>query len=488
MKNKQLSYKKREQKKRQNIKIFRKFVKKYSLTEWLEKIREVNSNNETYELNAQLSTKAEFLVPASDIVIRLSKQFEDSEMPTLTECMNLNSAEIEFPKNPPRAIKIFGISGIPFLASWQNRFYYNKTNIIGRMHELYKKYSTELLGNIGLSINDIYMILLSITAYYDNNKTLYFKKENISHELISGITSDKVSKFLANFSITQDEYIKKAKADKIYENDFGKFKYLVRYPIIRIDDKYIIPVFEQLIDTLSNNLYFILLENYRNISEGESKKFLDEFGLVLENYVLDLARIPFGKTNVTDANTIVTEKKELRCEAVITHNNCSLAIEVKKMYFKRDDLFNLDKESIDKILSYHLVKAFNQIENTFRYLKSEESYGLIVIPDILIGFEMITDYLKLQFKDKANYDDRILICTLSAYESLMANNKDNIFRIIKELYKKDRKEGKDLILFIETLKNIDSTILVKNSFLESNTREILNSLLPIPKKSNYHYK
>lgn len=50
------------------------------------------------------------------------------------------------------------------------------------------------------------------------------------------------------------------------------------------------------------------------------------------------------------------------------------------------------------------------------------------------------------------------------------------------------KEGKDLILFIETLKNIDNTILVKNSFLESNTRGILNSLLPIPKESNYSYK
>lgn len=484
MKNKQLSYKKREQRKKQNIKAFREFVKKYSLTEWLEKIREINLDNETYELNAQLSTKAEFLVPASDIVIRLSKQFEDSETPTLSECMKLNSAEIEFPKNPPRAIKIFGISGIPFLASWQNRFYYNKTNIIGRMHELYKKYSMELLSNIGLSINDIYLILLSITAYYDNKKILYFKKEDISHELIPEITSDKVSKFLANFSITQDEYIRKAKTDKVYENDFGKFKYLVRYPIIKVDDRYIIPVFEQLVDTLSNNLYFILLENYRNISENESKKFLDEFGLVLENYVLDLARIPFGKTNVIDANTIVTEKKELRCETVITHNNCSLAIEVKKMYFKRDDLFNMDKESIDRILSGHLVKAYKQIENTFRYLNTEERFGLIVIPDILIGFDMISDYLKKQFNGEANFDDRIQICTLSTYESLMANNKDNVFKIIKEQHKLDRKEGRDLILYIEKLKNIDNTILIKNSFLENNTREILNFLLPVPKNSN----
>lgn len=476
MNNKQLSYKKREQKKRQNIKAFREFAKKYSLTEWLEKIREVNLDNKTYELNAQMSTKAEFLVPASDIVIRLSKQFRNSETPTLSECISLNSAEIEFPKNPPRAIKIFGISGIPFLASWQNRFYYNKTNIIGRMHELYKKYSMELLNNVGLSINDMYVILQAITSYYEKKRMLYFKEENITHESILELTPNKVSKFLENFSITQDEYIRKAKADKIYENDFGKFKYLVRYPIIKLNDRYIIPVFEQLIDTLSNNLYFILLENYRNISENESKKFLDEFGLVLENYVLDLARIPFGKTNVIDANAIVTEKKELRCEAVITHNNCSLAIEVKKMYFRRDDLFNMDKESIDKILSYHLVKAFNQIENTFRYLNSRESYGLIVIPDILIGFEMITDYLKLQFKDNANYDDRILICTLSTYESLMANSKDNIFKIIKELYKKDRKEGKDLALFINTLKNIDSTILFTNQFLENNTRGVLNFL------------
>lgn len=73
---------------------------------------------------------------------------------------------------------------------------------------------------------------------------------------------------------------------------------------------------------------------------------------------------------------------------------------MKKLYFKRDAFIDKDKEYIDKVLKRHLVKnLFKQIENTFNYI-IEQKYGLIVIPDVLFGFKMITSYLKKQFEGK----------------------------------------------------------------------------------------
>ncbi len=466
-KRKKLSYKKYQQRKQQRASKAISLLKQYSIKQWLELIRKLNINHNKFnDINNKIRTKPEFLVVVTDFAIRVSKNNINYYNPNIEQIYYLLTSEIELADGPQNIIKLFGVGGLPFLATWQNRFHYAQTNMLGRLHLLYKHYNTYLIENISLSIEDMYIILLAILGVYRNKDMIYFRKEDIASDDISNLTTEKINNFLEYFSKNQDNYIKKAKSDKIYEKSFGKFKYLIRYPIVEIESNlYIIPVFEQLIDTVSNNLYFLLLESFAKKDRNESKKFLDEFGLILENYVLNLARNPFGIKKVLDANRIVKNKNESRCEAVIIHKKKALAIEVKKMYFKRDSIEQMDKEHIDDLLEKHIVKAYQQIENTLNYLCYEKYFGLIVIPDIMIGLSTIKTYLKNKFKGLARFDESVFICTLSSYEALMANTDDNIFLILEHVKERKSNDGDDINMVMSEMINGGADIKMKNEFL-----------------------
>lgn len=466
---KKLKFKKFQQKKRQLASKTVSIIKQYSTQEWLETIRKLNINHNKFnDINDQIKSKPEFLVVATDMTLRISKNITTGNIPSIMQVFNLLNREIELTDGPKNIIKLFGIGGVSLLATWQNRFHYTPTNMLGRMQRLYKHYDSYLLKNINLSIQDMYIILLAILEAYNHKEKIYFKKEDITSKQIPNLYFDKIDNFLSYFSINQDNYIQIAKANGIYEKSFGKFKYLIRYPIIQIESNfYIIPVFEQLIDTISNNLYFLLLESFAIKDRNSSKKFLDEFGLILEEYVLDLARNPFGVKKVVDANRIVKNKYEFRCEAVVIHKKKALAIEVKKMYFKRDAIELMDKKHIDDLLKDHIVKAYQQIESTLKYICYEKYFGLIVIPDIMLGLSSIKSYIINKFTGMAKFDEHIFICTLSSYEALMANTDDDVFLILEHVKKRNFNEGDDInMVMIEMIKN-GMDIKMTNDFLQN---------------------
>lgn len=73
------------------------------------------------------------------------------------------------------------------------------------------------------------------------------------------------------------------------------------------------------------------------------------------------------------------------------------------------------------------------------------TYALIVIPDIMMAHSSIIDYMKKEFEGEARFDERIMICSLSWFESLTANSKDNLFSILASTYKADPlKDGIDI--------------------------------------------
>ena len=473
-----LKLKKYLQKKRKRLASVIAILKQYGTKEWLETIRRLNINHKKYsDINYQVKTKPEFLIVATDMALRISKKNDNNNKPNIQQTDYLLQSEIELTDNPKNIIKLFGIGGVSLLATWQNRFYYERVNMLGRMNLLYKNYNDHMIDSIGISIKDMYIILLALLIVYENKEKIYFKKEAIMSDDIASLNKEKIENFLSYFALTQKDYIKIAKSDKIYEKSFGKFKHLTRYPLVEVENNlYMVPVFEQLIDTVSNNLYFLLLESFSKISRKESGKFLTEFGTILESYVLDLARNQYGIKKVVDANKIVKVKDESRCESVIIYDKKALAIEVKKMNFKRDAIEQMDKEHIDSLLEKHIVKAYRQIENTLRYISYKKYFGLIVIPDIMIGLSTIKSYIIKEFEGLARFDNNIFICTLSSYEALMANNSDDIFLILEYVKKRKFNEGDDINMVMSDMINQGISIRTDNKILKKESNNTIKSL------------
>ncbi len=476
MKDKKISFKKKNQKKRQLKISTLALIKAYSLKEWLVLIRNLNIQYPDREKDVHF--RGEFLVIAADMALRISNiKKVNHNNPTEQDCRKLVNADIQLSDDNQNLIKMFGLGGVSLLASWQNRFHYNRSNMLARIHLLYQKFDSHLLSGIGISLKDIYIILLAIYSVYEIKRKVFIKIENLHNPSIESLTLEKIKAFFSYFSTTQSNYIQEAKKDKIYENCFGKFRYLTRYPIIELsENEYIIPVFDQLIDTISNNLYFILLEYFQTQGKDASKSYLDTFGNILENYVHILTKEVFGSEYIVPADKIVLNKKEYRCEFVVFHDENVLAIEVKKMHFKRDSIVDKDKKSIDEILERHLVKAFMQIENTFNYIQQKNLYGLIVIPDILIGFSTLMRYMKKEFVSRARFDDNIFICTLSWYEALMANSPNMIFNILEKTKNRGEHEGNDIILVMQSIELEGMAILEDNQMLQKIGNYILKSI------------
>jgi hypothetical protein len=136
----------------------------------------------------------------------------------------------------------------------------------------------------------------------------------------------------------------------------------------------------------------------------------------------------------------------------------------------------MDKIHIDALLEKHIVKAYQQIESTLTHIKYKEQYGLIVIPDIMLGLSAIKSYIEKQFFKKAKFNDNIFICTLSSYESLMANSQDDVFLILEHVKKKKISEGNDINMVMYNMINNGINIKVENNFLQKNNNDILVSL------------
>ena len=72
---------------------------------------------------------------------------------------------------------MFGLGAIPLLAHWQNRFSYKQSNVIARMHLLYKDYDKTFLEDLGFSLEDIYIITLVIYGFYGEGKKIYLRQK-----------------------------------------------------------------------------------------------------------------------------------------------------------------------------------------------------------------------------------------------------------------------------------------------------------------------
>ncbi len=461
------TFKKQKQKKKQAYQKLRELIRNFTIEQWLLLIRTIDSQNQASIENHQY--KGEFLVLVADMTLRLSRSNPKMEYPrpSSDDLKKIISLYFEIDQAPSKLIKSLGMASLPLIAAWQNRFHYPPLNILGRMHLLYEDYQDDILEIIGITTTDMHAIVLVLHSVYLDKEFMYFTWEALYSPKVGSLSQENIEKFLDFFAIDIDAYHSMARSLKVYDNQVGKFNLMNRYPIIKLEDnRYIIPSDAQFIDSVAGNLYHHILAHKQSIGKKISGAYLTQFGTTLENYVVDLAKYTFGKENIVDANTIVTEAEEDRCEVVCYNEKNALAIEVKKLHFRRDAIANADAGYIEEAFDRSLIKGTNQVASTLRYVKADTKYGLVVIPDTMLSPSAVLDYIGQSDSSIDIKDNNILICTLSTYESLMANSCETIFDTLDIAKGRSAAEGNDISLILGDMKKEGKIATLNNPYLE----------------------
>lgn len=460
-------------------KNFKNLINKYHPIGWLlksiERTRKRNLSDLSNKIN--ISSRTEFLVILSDIALRVSQNEKlYGKIPTDNEFINFIDLYINTEADKSsNLIKNHGILALSLMIHEQNKYVYSEMNLIGRMLVLYREYEQDIESIVGLKINDILAILLELKGQYDNNKFYVFTDVDISYDGLDVLTNEKIKKFLEYFSITIKDYKLKLKELGFDKNKLYSFRLLERYPIIKIDHRYIVPSIDNLSYSLTFNLNIHLLEHYANIGKGG--KYHHTLGYHFENYIEKLSRHIFE--DITPSSKIVPKKDTLNSEFVIKHNDSSIAVEVKKFNFRRDSAFKNSIEDLKELAERHLVKAFAQIETTLQYVNTKNKFGIIVIFGDLNMHSMIKDYLKKEYpiytKDNGEeinveYLDNIIIMSVGTYESLLSNSPDEIFEIIKVYLSKEKYQRGDVLQTISEMKKEK-----KHQLLEDTYNEVFDS-------------
>lgn len=453
---------------------FKNLNNKYHPIEWLCKSIERTRNRNLSDLKnrANLYAKTEFLIIMSDIALRISQNNKlKGKIPTNQEFVDFINFYINTESNKSAPlIKNHGILAFSLMIHEQNKYIYPEMNLIGRMLVLYREYEEDIETLIGLKINDILAILLELKGQYSDKDFFIFEEETISYDGLDILTSEKIKKFLNYFSITIKDYKLKLKELGFDKNKLYSFRLLERYPIIKIDHRYIVPSIDNLSYSLTFNLNIHLLEHYANIGKGG--KYHHTLGYHFENYIEKLSKYVFK--DITPSSEIVP-KDTLNSEFVIKYDDSSIAIEVKKFNFRRDSAFKNSIGDLDELSQRHLVKAFAQIETTLKYVTTTNNFGIIVIFGDLNMHAMVKDYLQKEYPiyKKENgeeinleYPDNIIIMSVGTYESLLSNSPEDIFEIIKTYLAKEKNQRGDVLQTISAMGKETTHQLLKDTYQE----------------------
>ncbi len=458
-------------------KNFKYLINKYHPIQWLFKSVERTRNRDMDDLNVRenMYAKSEFLIIMSDIALRVSQNDKlDGKVPTHQEFNDFINLYINTEMDKSSLLKEYGVIALSLMIYEQIKFIYPEKNIIARMLVLYSQYETEIKEFSGLKVKDFLIILLALKGQYADKNFFIFTSHDITHHEIDGLKSDTVQKFLDYFSITIKEYRLKLKEQGFDKRQLYSFRLLERYPIIKFNDnRYIVPSIDNLVYTMTSNLNIHLLEYFSRIGKGV--KYHGQLGYKFENYIENITIKTFEK--VTAAKNIVP-KNTLNSEFIINHKNTSIAVEVKKFIFKRDTAFKDDISELDELLERHFVKAFAQVETTLNYVCNQNKIGLVVIFGDLIFNSMLNDYLKQKYsiyykKDKngnitdeisVQYLENIIVMSVGAYESLMANTPDEVLEILQEHLSKDRNHRGDVIQTISSMNKKSSNKFLSDTF------------------------
>ena len=432
-------------------KIFLKHINKYHPIEWLLKSVDLSRKNNTkFNNRFDISSTTPFLVIMSDVALRVSQNDKlYGHIPTDKEYEDFISMYINNQgEAPSKLLKEHGLLALSLLVTEQIRFIYPSVNLIGRLSLLYSQYEDEIFEITGLKITHIFTILISLMAFYNKPEHYSFEIKNIAIETIAGLNKENVEKFVKYFSTDVRGYKTELKQLGFDKRQLYSFRLLEKIPIINFNtNHYILPSVDNLLYSLTSGMNIHLLTYFSE--QGRGKEYLDSLGEKFENYVRLLTGEVFD--DIIEAKNVVPRNTE-NAEFVINYSNTAIVIEVKKFILLRDSAFKDNIDDLDMLLERHIVKAFKQIETTFRHVKQENKIGIIVtLGDVNMQTAM-HDYIRTHHSDKGvEFLDNIIIMSIGAYEALLANTKEDIKNILNNYLNTDRNDKSDILITINTL-------------------------------------
>ncbi len=444
-------------------KSFLNHINKYHPIQWLVKSVEL-SRRESDNSNVDLVSHPAFLIIMSDIAVRISQNnMLLNKLPSDKEYEDFISLYINTQSfTQHKLIKDFGILGLCLILTEQVKFSYENINMVGRLSLLYSQYEDEIFKFTGLSTTHIITILVALMAYYQKPEHYVFEIENIHIENVDGLTIANLISFLEYFSYDVKSYRKELKKLGIDKNQLYSFRLVEKKPIIRFNEsEYIIPSVDNLLYSLTSNMNIHLLSYFSD--KGNGKKYHDLFGYKFEDYVR-LLTVEVFSNNIIEASDIVPKETE-NAEFVIFSDETAIVVEVKKYNFLRDTAFKKDIDDLDVLLKRHIVKAYRQIETTFKFVKQKNKIGIIVVLGEFYVQALILDYLRNNCAGQGvEYLDNIVIMSIGAYESLLANTSEDIIRILNNYLSTDEKERGDILMTIHHHKKETINPLLKKAF------------------------
>jgi len=443
--------------------IFLKHINKYHPINWLFKSIERSRNVDRSKIDKQenLYGSTEFLIIMSDIALRVSQNRNlTTTIPTHKEYVDFINIYINTQsKGHSPLIQKYGISALSLLVSEQVKFMYPNINLIGRLLVLYSNYEKEIFQITGLKINDILTLLIAIMAFYSKSENYIFEIKNLNIESVKSLEIENITNFLKYFSIDKQNYNLKLKKMGLNKRELYSFRLLERFPIINFEkNKYIVPSIENLLYSITSNMHIHLLEYMSK--EGKGSEHHNSLGAKFEEYVRLLTSKKFD--DMVEAKDIVPPKSA-NAEFVVDFNDTAIVVEVKKMAFLRDTAFKDNLDDLDTLLKRHILKAFKQIETTFKSVTQTNKIGIIVIfGDIHLVAGFIYDYMRKTYPDEGiEFLENIIIMPIGEYEALLANSDGEIINILNYYLGQELKDKGSILLTIESLqKNI------YNEFLE----------------------
>jgi len=423
-------------------------------------------NNSKFKNKLNISSSSAFLVIMSDIAIRVSQNDKlYGNIPTDKEYEDFISIYVNTQSSThTQLLQEYGVLALSLIVTEQLKFQYPSTNLIGRLSLLYAEYEDEIFEITGLKIIHIITILLALMAFYQKPEHYSFEVKHLNIETIDGLKKENIINFLHYFSTDVKSYKTELKNLGFDKRQLYSFRLLEKIPIINFNtDHYILPTLDNLLYSVTSNMNIHLLTYFSKIEKG--KKYLDSLGVKFEDYVRLLTNEVFN--DIVEARDVVPKETE-NAEFVINFDKTAIVVEVKKFVLLRDSAFKTDIDDLDMLLKRHIVKAYKQIETTFKYLKQENKIGIIVTLGDINMQTSIVDYIRSKYPTEGvKYLDNIVIMSIGAYEALLANTPEDIITILNTYLDTNSNDKSDILLTIHSLqKETINPFLLKKYTME----------------------